>query len=70
MRVWLERTFFEHPRSVGENYFEHFRFALGFSAQLLGAGLAALAHALIPCLFEKTASNMIRDMHHRLHNRS
>ena len=64
------RLFMDHPRSVGESYFEHLLFAGGFALCLLGAGLAALVHALIPCLFEKTASNMIAKMYAKTSNRS
>ena len=64
------RLFMDHPRSVGESYFEHLLFAGGFAVRLLGAGLAALVHALIPCLFEKTASNMIAKMYAKTSNRS
>jgi hypothetical protein len=63
------RLFLEHPRSVDESYFEHLLFAGGFALRLIGAGVAALIHALVPCLFEKTAGNMIKDMHAKLHNR-
>ena len=55
--------------SVDESYFEHLLFAGGFALRLLGAGLAALVHAMIPCLFEKTASQMITQMHDKIHNR-
>ena len=64
------RLIMDHPRSVGESYFEHLLFAGGFALRLLGAGLAALVHALIPCLFEKTASNMIAKMYAKTSNRS
>ena len=64
------RLFMDHPRSVGESYFEHLLFAGGFALRLLGAGLAALVHALIPCLFEKTASNMIAKMYAKTSDRS
>ncbi|MCO4840257.1 DUF6356 family protein [Ascidiaceihabitans sp.] len=63
------RLFLDHPRSVDESYFEHLLFAGGFALRLLGAGLAALVHAMIPCLFEKTASQMITQMHDKIHNR-
>jgi len=66
----LNRLFTEHPRSVDETYFEHMQFAAGFSAKLLAAGLAAAVHAVLPFLFERTASGMINAMHHRIHNRS
>ena len=63
------RLFLDHPRSVDESYFEHLLFAGGFAVRLIGAGLAALIHALIPCLFEKTAGNMIMGMHSKISNR-
>ena len=66
MQATLHRLFLSHPQSVDESYGEHFLFALGFAARLFGAGLAALIHAVIPCLFETTASRMIREMHERI----
>lgn len=65
----ITRLFLDHPRSVNESYVQHFRFALGFSAQLFAAAFAALAHAALPCLFEKTASRAIRRLHARTANR-
>jgi hypothetical protein len=69
MRATLHRLFLSHPQTVDESYGEHFGFALGFAARLFGAGLAALVHAVIPCLFETTASRMIREMHDRITHR-
>jgi hypothetical protein len=70
MQTILQRLFLSHPQAVDESYGEHFLFALGFAARLLGAGLAALVHAIIPCLFETTASRMIREMHDRIASRA
>ena len=58
-----------HLESVNESYFQHMRFAGWFASRLLMAGGAALVHAVIPCLFEKTASRMICQIHDRLTNR-
>ncbi|MBH5398098.1 hypothetical protein HZZ13_09880 [Bradyrhizobium sp. CNPSo 4010] len=69
MQTTLHRLFLSHPHSVDESYGEHFLFALGFAARLFGAALAALVHAVIPCLFETTASRMIRQMHERITRR-
>ena len=63
--IW-QRIFVEHPQSVDETYFQHMRFAAWFAARLLMAGGAALIHAVVPCLFEKTAGRMIEEMHARL----
>lgn len=62
----LQRIFVDHPQSVDESYFEHMRFAGWFASRLFLAGGAALIHAIVPCLFEKTASTMIKNMHARL----
>ena len=64
------RIFIDHPQSVDETYFEHMCFASWFATRLLMAGGAALVHAVIPCLFEKTASCMISQMHARLTSRT
>jgi hypothetical protein len=69
MQAALYRLFLSHPQTVDESYGEHFRFALGFAARLFGAGCAALIHAIIPCLFETTASRVIREMHERIARR-
>jgi hypothetical protein len=66
----FQRIFVDHPQSVDETYFEHMRFAGWFASRLLLAGGAALVHAIIPCLFEKTASGLIREMHARISTRT
>jgi len=65
----ITRIFLSHPRTVDETYAEHAVFAGGFALRLFLAGGAALVHAVIPCLFEKTASGMIADMYAKTHNR-
>ena len=65
----ITRMFFDHPANVDESYGEHARFAFGFSMKLFAAAGAALVHAVIPCLFEKTASRIIADLYARTHNR-
>lgn len=65
----FQRIFLDHPATVNESFFQHMRFALGFAGLLLAAGGAALVHALIPCLFEKTAGQIVRKLHHRIENR-
>lgn len=67
-RTW-NRIFVQHPQSVNESYFQHMRFAGWFATRLLAAGGAALVHAVVPCLFEKTAGRMIAEMHGRLTQR-
>lgn len=65
----FHRLFLSHPASVGESYLEHQRVALSFALPLLGAGLAALLHALVPAACERTAGDIIRRLHSRLETR-
>ncbi|HEY2008024.1 MAG TPA: DUF6356 family protein [Rhizomicrobium sp.] len=65
----IRRLFLSHPHSVGESYFQHQRVALSFALPLLGASLAALAHAIVPAVCERTAGNIIRKLHGRLERR-
>ena len=63
--MW-DRLFNAHPRSVGESYGEHFGVAMSFSAHLALAALACAVHAVLPFLFEKTASKLVNGLHHRM----
>ena len=65
----MKTLFITHPQSVDESYVEHMAFAGRFSAVLFLAAGAALVHALLPFLFEKTASRMIAEMYERTKNR-
>lgn len=65
----LLTAFTAHPSSVDESYGEHLRFALGFAGMLFLAAGAALVHAILPFLFEKTASRIIARLYGRTHNR-
>ena len=66
----LMSRFTDHPASVDETYGEHMLFAARFSGKLFLAAGAALVHAVLPFLFEKTASRIINELHHRMHNRT
>lgn len=66
----VARIFTDHPASVDETYFEHMAFAGKFSGKLFLAAFAALIHALLPFLFESTASGIIRQLYERTHNRA
>lgn len=65
----FRRLFLSHPKEAGESYLQHQKVALSFALPLLGAGLAAMIHAFIPGLCERTAGNMIRKLHGRLEKR-
>jgi len=69
MIVAMKNLFLTHPQSVDETYLEHMAFAGRFSGKLFLAAGAALAHAVFPFMFEKTASRMIAEMYAKTHNR-
>ena len=60
-------VFTEHPASIGESWVEHARLALSISGLLAGAALAAAVHAVVPALFETTASRTIDRLHVLVH---
>jgi hypothetical protein len=65
----FRRLFLSHPQAAGESYFQHQRTALSFAFPLLGAGVIAMVHAVVPGLCQTTAGDMIRRLHARLESR-
>ncbi len=65
----IARLFRDHPASVDETYFEHMAFAGKFSGKLFLAASMALVHALLPFVFEKSASTIVRELYERTHKR-
>lgn len=63
------RAFRDHPASVGETYFGHMAFALRFAGMLFAAASAALVHAIVPPLFETTASRILCRLHAEIERR-
>ena len=60
------RSFSEHPRSVGESYFEHLESASFFGSRMILAGCACLLHGLFPFLFVTTGSSTVKHLHERM----
>ncbi len=65
----LKRMFLDHPASVDETYGEHMAFAGNASFKLFKAAFACLVHAIVPGLFERTASTIIAELYNRTHGR-
>ena len=65
----IARAFTAHPAKVGESYFGHMAVAFSFAGWLALAAMAAVIHALIPALCERTASNIILRLHGRMTRR-
>jgi hypothetical protein len=60
MTAPLARLFTSHPAAVGESYGKHFVVATAYAFRLIGAGLCAFVHAVLPFLFERTASSVVK----------
>jgi hypothetical protein len=60
------RSFSEHPRSVGETYFEHLGSASFFGSRMILAGCACMLHGLFPFLFVTTGSTTVKHLHERM----
>ena len=56
--LW-DRAFLDHPRSLGESYWQHQKRALGFGTAMVAGGIACVIHAFVPALFERTASTTV-----------
>ncbi len=54
----MTNLFTHHPRSVGETYWQHLRFAARFGGMMTCGGLAALVHSVLPFCFVTTGSRM------------
>lgn len=65
----IATLFTAHPAAVDESFGEHFLFAMRFSGLLFAAAGAALVHAILPFMFEKTASKIVAKLYARTHNR-
>ena len=61
--------FTAHLSSIGESYGQHFLHASYYFVMLLIAAISALIHALLPFLFEKTASQIISKLYRKMTER-
>jgi hypothetical protein len=63
-----DRLFLEHPRSLGMSWGSHGAGAAKVGFQLIGAGCAALVHAIVPGLFGETASKTVVRIYDHIQN--
>ena len=59
----IDRIFLAHPRTVGEGYVEHAGIASRFGARMVAGGVKCLAHAILPIVFERSASDCVAKLH-------
>jgi hypothetical protein len=62
-------AFTEHPRSVGESYWQHMGVALSFAGAMLMGAAASLVHAVFPFLCTRTGSRIVLRLHERVTRR-
>lgn len=62
----LKALFTEHPNSVNETYTEHLQMSGSFAIWLFAAAFCAVVHAILPFMFEKTASGIINKLYGRM----
>jgi hypothetical protein len=67
MYKYFYRILLAHPADINETYFQHLLAACGFAARLLFAAVACFIHALIPCLFVRTASESLNRLYRDLY---
>ncbi|MBV8972320.1 MAG: hypothetical protein JO290_08515 [Sphingomonadaceae bacterium] len=65
----IRRLLLDHPRTVGETYFEHMRASLATAAKLAVAAGACVVHAVIPALCTTTGSTAILKLHGEIYPR-
>lgn len=66
----FDRLFLEHPRDVGESYFQHMAHSASYGWRILGIAGYAFVHALIPGVFKTHASSRICALAEELDDRA
>jgi len=59
---------FDHLKETGLSYFSHMKQAMGYSIRLLACSIKVFAHAFLPDMFTKDASNEIDKLHKEMHS--
>ena len=65
----FDRFLFAHPRTVGETYVEHAGIAGRFGATMVAGGIKCLVHAVLPSVFERSASDCVAKLNGELTRR-
>jgi hypothetical protein len=68
-RLPAMKVFTDHPRSVGESYWQHMGVALSFAGAMSWGAAASLLHAIFPFLCTRTGSSIVLRLHERVAKR-
>ena len=63
------RLFVEHPKALGMTWGGHGIGAVKIGAELIGAGCAAMVHAVVPGLFTDTAGKTVARIYDHIQSR-
>ncbi len=58
----FKHLFADHPREVGEGYFQHMAHAMGFGFRLARLSATAMLHGVVPGVCKTTVSDEIKSM--------
>lgn len=61
--------FTDHPREVGETYFEHMGVAGRVGVKMAIGALGCFVHAVFPFLCVRTGSSTVEKLHRQIHGR-
>ncbi len=59
-------VFTQHLREVNETYFQHFGMAIRFAGWMFVGALVCLVHAILPFVFERTGSRIVKNLNFRM----
>lgn len=62
----IGKLFRDHPKEVGETYFEHLIAAGGFGLKMIAGGVACVVHAVVPGLFITTGSGAVKKLYDQM----
>jgi hypothetical protein len=65
----VNRLFVDHPRSLGMSWASHGAGAVKIGAELIGAGCAAIIHAIVPGWFTETAGRSVTRIYDHIQQR-
>lgn len=66
----VARAFTEHPKDIGENYFQHLAFTLRMTLRFIAVSIIMMIHGLLPFLFQRTGSEQIQKIYERMKTRT
>lgn len=58
----LKRKWIDHLKHNNMTYYEHFKFAVFYGFVCLVAGLCLIVHAIFPCWFQTSGSDLVQYM--------